>query len=95
MLSAATRVNATGSRYRRPIPDGDGTGHAIEVALVTCMELEIDAYTVVAEVLPLLGTVITLVVVEGEASVVALALDRTTFPPYCRAAGREVLGRVL
>lgn len=62
---------------------------------MTCVELEIDAYTVVAEVLPLLGTVITLVVVEGEASVVALALDRTTFPPYCRAAGREVLGRVL
>src|SRR5881398_3097014 len=87
MLSAATRVNATGSRYRRPIPDGDGTGHAIEVALVTCVELEIDAYTVVAEVLPLLGTVITLVVVEGEASVVALALDRTT--PVRFIAGRR------
>jgi len=54
---------------------------------VTCVELEIDAYTVVAEVLPLLGTVITLVVVEGEASVVALALDRTT--PVRFIAGRR------
>jgi len=61
---------------------------------VTCVELEIDAYTVVAEVLPLLGTIITLVVVEGEASVVALTLDRNSRSSYCKRAW-EVVGRVL